>query len=158
MDDLEDADVSAIKQLMRQELTLSWSEGESADWETFAGTFLPGAALFPAARPAKTQSLNEFIERMKRLRAEGKLAAFKVTPLGCDVRVFGNVAVAFAACEMLEDESTVTREMNATVLVRENGGWRIAAQAWDVESGPNKIPDDLMRPQAAPRTLNDIGR
>lgn len=146
MDDIEDADISAIRQVMRQELSLSWSSDEGADWEAFADTFLPSAALFPAARPARTQSLDEFIDRMKRLRAEGKLAAFKVTPLGCDVRVFGNVAVAFAACEMLEGDSTVNREMNATILVRENGVWRIAAQAWDVENEANKIPDDLMRP------------
>ena len=144
--DIEDADVSAIKQVMSQELSLFWSGNKTANWEAFAGTFLPGAALFPAARPVKTQTLDQFIDRMKRLRAEGKLEAFKVSPLGCDVRVFGNVAVAFAACEMLENESTVNREINATVLVRENGVWRIAAQAWDVETGTHKIPDDLIKP------------
>lgn len=144
--DIEDADVSAIKQVMSQELSLFWSRDKNANWEAFAGTFLSGAALFPAARPVKTQTLDQFIDRMERLRAEGKLGAFKVTPLGCDVRVFGNVAVAFAACEMLENESTVNREINATVLVRENGVWRIAAQAWDVETDAHKIPDDLIKP------------
>jgi ketosteroid isomerase-like protein len=143
--DMEDPDISAIKQVMSRELSLCWSRDQNADWEAFAGTFLPDAALFPAARPVKTQTLDQFIERMKRLRAEGKLEAFKVTPLGCDVRVFGNVAVAFAACEMLENESTVNREINATVLVRENGSWRIAAQAWDTESGAHKIPGDLVK-------------
>ena len=147
--DIEDADVSAIKQVMSQELSLFWSRDKNANWGAFAGTFLPGAGLFPAARPVKAQTLDQFIERMKRLRAEGKLGAFEVTPLGCDVRVFGNVAVAFAACEMLENESTINREINATVLVRENGTWRIAAQAWDVETGAYKIPDDLIKPNPA---------
>lgn len=144
--DTDDADVAAIKQLMRQELSLSWSTGQSADWEAFAGTFLPSAALFPAARPTKPQTLDQFLDRMKRLQAEGKLASFKVSPLGCDVRVFGNVAVAFAACELLENESTITHEVNATVLVRESGGWRIAAQAWDVDSGGRSLPEELIQP------------
>jgi hypothetical protein len=147
--DIEDADVSAIQQVMSQELSLSWSRDKNADWEAFAGTFLPGAALFPAARPVQMQTLDHFIDRMKRLRAEGKLGAFEVTPLGCYVRVFGNVAVAFAACEMLENESVVNREINATVLVRENGIWHIAAQAWDIETGEHKIPDDLVKPRQA---------
>lgn len=138
-----DADIAAIEQLMRQELSLSWNRDTDADWDRFAGTFLPDAALFPAARPVKPQTLVHFLDRMKRLRAEGTLSSFKVTPLGCDVRVFGNVAVAFAACELLENESVINREVNATVLVREDGAWRIAAQAWDVETGTQKIPDDL---------------
>lgn len=141
----EDTDVSAIRQLMRQELSIGWSGEKAPDWDVFANTFLPGAALFPAARPVKTQTLDQFIERMKRLREEGKLASFEVTPLGCDVRVFGNVAVAFAACEMLENGSAINREVNATVLVRESGIWRIAAQAWDVESRALELPDDLAR-------------
>jgi ketosteroid isomerase-like protein len=142
----EDADVSAIRQVMRQELSLVWSSDEDADWKAFADTFIPEAALFPAARPVRTQTLDHFIDRMKRLRADGTLMAFKVTPLGCDVRVFGNVAVAFAACELLENGTTINREVNATILVRENGGWRIAAQAWDVETDAQKIADDLIKP------------
>lgn len=144
----EEADVAAIKQLMSQELSLVWSRAKDTDWDRFTGTFLPGAALFPAARPVKTQTLDRFVDRMKQFRNEGKLETFEVTPLGCDVRVFGNVAVAFAACELHENRSTINREINATVLVRENGGWRIAAQAWDVETDAHKIPDDLKRKTA----------
>jgi hypothetical protein len=141
--DSEDTDVSAIKRVMSQELSITWNCEKAADWDAFADTFLPGASLFPAARPVKTQTLDQFIGRMKRLRDEGQLESFDVTPLGCDVRVFGNVAVAFAACEMLENGSIINREMNATVLVRENGIWRIAAQAWDIESSAHQIPTDL---------------
>jgi hypothetical protein len=146
--DTDDADIAAIKQLMRQELSLSWTSGQPPNWEGFAGTFLPSAALFPAARPTKAQTLDQFLDRMKRLLAEGKLASFKVTPLGCDVRIFGNVAVAFAACELLENESTITNEVNATVLVREDAGWRIAAQAWDVDTGGRSLPEDLVTPDS----------
>ena len=136
--------VSAIKRVMRRQFgSLSWSREKEADWNGFADTFLPGAALFPAARPVKPQTVDEFMERMKRLRAAGTLATFEETPLGCEVRVFGNVAVAFAACEMLENGSTVTRDVSATILVRENGDWRIAAQAWDIENEDRKIPGHL---------------
>jgi hypothetical protein len=136
--------VSAIKRVMgRQFRSLSWSREKEADWNGFAETFLPGATLFPAARPVKLQTVDDFMERMKRLRAEGKLATFEETPLGCEVRVFGNVAVAFAACEMLENGSTVTRDVSATILVRESGNWRIAAQAWDIENEDRKIPAHL---------------
>jgi hypothetical protein len=48
-----------------------------------------------------------------------------------------------AKCELLENESTINREINATILVRENGVWRIAAQAWDLETGASKIPARL---------------
>lgn len=143
---VDDPDVLAIRQLMRQELSLHWERGKQANWDAFAGTFLPGAALFPAARPVQPQTLGQFMQRMQGLQADGTLAAFRVTPLECEVKVFGNVAVAFAACELLENESVVNREMNATVLVRENGAWRIAAQAWDVEAGKQMLPAGRGKP------------
>lgn len=138
------SDLSAIRDLMRQQFeSLSWTRDRDADWSAFAGAFVPGATLFPSARPLKPQSVEQFIERMKRLKTEGKLATFEETPLGCHVRVFGNVAVAFAGCEMLENGSTVTRDVSATVLVRDNGAWRIAAQAWDIETDTKRIPEDV---------------
>lgn len=139
----EAADISAIKRVMYQELNLAWGPDKNPDWEAFASTFLSSATLFPAARPVKTQTLGQFIDRMTQLKDEGKLATFNVTPLGCEVLVFGNVAVAFAACELLENESTTNREVNATILVRENGVWRIAAQAWEIETSACEIPDHL---------------
>jgi hypothetical protein len=98
------------------------------------------------------------MERMKRLRAEGKLGTFVETPLGCEVRVFGNVALAFAACEMLENGSTVTRDVSATVLVRDNDVWRIAAQAWDIETELRKIPYDLAKRKSREATLKNRRR
>jgi hypothetical protein len=72
--------------------------------------------------------------------------SFEETPLGCTVNVFGNVAVAFAGCEMLENGSTLTRDVSAIVLVRDNGAWRIVAQAWDLENEAQKIPTELAAP------------
>ena len=43
---------------------LKWTPASQADWSTFAADFLPDASLFPAARPARPKTLDEFIERM----------------------------------------------------------------------------------------------
>ncbi len=144
----ETNDVSLIREIVRTQFgSLAWTRDEDPNWVAFAKGFLPDARLFPAARPVRPQTIDQFIERMKGLRAEGKLVSFEETPLGCAVRVFGNVAVAFAACEMLENDSTVTRDVSAIVLVRDTGTWRIAAQAWDVEAESNRIPSDLAERQ-----------
>jgi hypothetical protein len=144
----ETNDVSLIREIVRTQFGgLAWKRDEDPNWVAFAQDFLPDARLFPAARPVRPQTIDQFIERMKGLRTEGKLVSFEETPLGCMVRVFGNVAVAFAACEMLENDSTVTRDVSAIVLVRDTGTWRIAAQAWDVETESNRIPADLAERQ-----------
>src|SRR5262245_9206087 len=141
---MESEDIAAIKALVDVQFrSLAWTHEKDADWAAFARVFLPGAALLPAARPVKSQTVDQFIERMKRLRAEGKLRSFAETPLGCEVNVFGNVATAFAACEMLENGSTLTRDVSAITLVRDGGTWWIAAQAWDIESESRRIPAAL---------------
>jgi hypothetical protein len=141
---MDSEDVAAIKELVRAQFrSLAWTRDGDADWAAFGQGFFAGATLFPAARPVTPQTVDQFVDRMRRLRAEGKLASFEETPLGCTVSVFGNVAVAFAACEMLENRSTLTRDVSAIVLVRDSGTWRIVAQAWDVETESRKIPADL---------------
>jgi len=142
----ETDEVSLIREIVGMQFrSLAWTRDEDPNWVAFAQGFLPDARLFPAARPVRPQTIDQFMDRMKGLRAEGKLVSFQETPLGCAVRVFGNIAVAFAACEMLENGSTVTRDISAIVLVRDTGTWRIAAQAWDVETESNRIPGDLAK-------------
>jgi len=144
-DDEDAAVVSAIKRVMgRQFRSLSWSREKEADWNGFAETFLPGATLFPAARPVKLQTVDEFMDRMKRLRAEGKLATFEETPLGCEVRVFGNVAVAVAGCQITENDKEVSRGVEMMLLIKQEGRWRIVAQAWDMENDSKKLPSELI--------------
>jgi hypothetical protein len=41
--------------------------------------------------------------------AASKLRSFKEAPLGCQIRVFGNIAVAVAVCQITENETQVTR-------------------------------------------------
>ena len=128
-----DADVHEIRELIaRQFKSMSWAEGSAPDWARFNQDFLPGALLFPSARPAKPQTLSQFAERMSSL-VGSTLHTFEETVLGSTVRVYGNVAVAAVACENRENTSSVNRNVEMMLLVKTDGHWRIAAQAWDRE-------------------------
>lgn len=103
----------------------------------------PDAALFPSARPARPQGVPDFIAhagsvaheppRVQRARARTR------------VRVFGNVAVALAACENMENETMVTRNVEALLLTKDGGARRIAAQAWDNANAGRPVPADLTK-------------
>jgi len=137
-------DVRAIERLIaRQFGSLTWTPETSADWDAFAADFFPEATLYPAARPAQRQSVEAFVERMKGL-AGTKLRSFHETVLGTEVRVFGNVAVALAACEMTENDGQVSRGVEMLLLIKNEGVWRIVSQAWDTESPSKPIPGDLV--------------
>lgn len=106
---------------------------------------LPGAPLYAAARPVKSQSAQDFVDRMKGL-AGTKLRSFAEAVLGVEVRVFGNVAVAVAGCEITENDADVTRGVEMLLLVKDAGAWWIAAQAWDTERDGRRLPVDLLTP------------
>ena len=119
-----------------------------ADWDGFAADFLPDASLYPAARPVKRQSVASFVDRMRGL-AGTKLRSFDERVLGTEIRVFGNVAVALAACQMTENDGEVNRGVEMLLLIRNEGAWRIVSQAWDTESPTNPIPLHLVGGVAA---------
>jgi hypothetical protein len=136
-------DVQAIEAIIaRQFSSLSWTPGASADWHAFTADFLPGASLYPAARPATSQTIDGFVERMKSLVGT-TLRSFEETVLGSEVHVFGNVAVAVAACEMVENGAEVHRGVEMMLLVKDDGVWRIVSQAWDKESPSHRLPARL---------------
>ena len=83
------------------------------------------------------------MERMKGL-ALTKLRSFNEVPLGHEIRVFGNVAVAIAACQITENEAQVTRGIEMMLLVKTEGRWQIVSQAWDTEGDSKVIPADLL--------------
>jgi ketosteroid isomerase-like protein len=137
-------EIPAIQALIaRQFGSLSWSPGTPADWAGFAADFYPDAALYPAARPAKRQAVEAFVERMKSLAAT-RFRSFKENVLGTEVHVFGNVAVALAACEITENDADVNRSVEALLLIKDEGRWRIVSQAWDAESDTKPIPARLI--------------
>jgi hypothetical protein len=113
------------------------------DWSAFVADFLPGASLYPAARPAKRQTPEAFVARMRGL-AKSKLRSFKEDILGQHIRVFGNVAIAVAGCQITENGKDVNRGVEMMLLIKEDGAWRIAAQGWDTENELSKLPGDLL--------------
>lgn len=127
----------------RQFASLNWRPGTSGDWQAFASDFHSNAALYPASRPAKPQTVSAFIERMKGLSG-GTLRSFGERVLGTDIRIFGNVAMALAACEITENEEKTIRGVEAMLLVKDGGVWTIVAQSWDTERDGVTVPDDLL--------------
>ncbi len=126
-------DVEAIRALIaRQFASLSWQVGETPDLETFRGDFVENALLFASARPVRAQTVDEFSQRMQGLCGT-TLKSFVEAVTGTRIMVFGNVAMAAVACENLENSDTISRNVEMILLVKDDGVWRIAAQAWDGE-------------------------
>ena len=137
-------DVQAIEAVIaRQFASLSWTSGASADWNGFATDFFIEASLYPAARPAKRQTVEAFIDRMKSLEGT-TLRSFDETVLGTEIRVFGNVAVALAVCEMTENGAEVHHGVEMLLLIKNVGAWQIVSQAWDTESPSQPVPPRLL--------------
>ena len=136
-------DRRAIEAIIERQFgSLNWSPGRSADWQAFTADFFPDASLYPATRPVRRQTVDGFVERMKSL-VGAKLRSFKETVLGTDIHIFGNVAVALAACQITENDADVSRGVEALLLVKEEGTWRIVSQAWDTESEEKPVPEHL---------------
>jgi hypothetical protein len=145
--DEHDADIQAIEQVIaRQFASLSWAPGSTADWTAFAADFASEASLYPAARPAKRQTVEQFIHRMDGL-SRTKLRSFRETVLGTEIRVFGNVAVAVAAGEMTENDTDVNRAVEMLLLVKSEGTWQIVSQAWDSVSPLRPLPRSFASPR-----------
>lgn len=71
---------------------------------------------------------------MRGLAGDGTLRTFSERMIGVRTMIFGNVAIALAGCEMLENGDEVTRDASAFLLVKDDLSWRVAGQAWDAES------------------------
>ena len=144
MDNREgNGDEKAIRSLVGSHFRgLKWTPTAQTDWSTFAADFLPDASLFPAARPARAKTLDEFIERMNSV-AQVSLRSFEERTLGMQILVFGNVAVVLAASEMVENETEVNHDVSGYLLVKNESEWRIAAHAWDHASEQIPVPEHL---------------
>ena len=138
------ADLRAIRDLIdRQFTSMSWSMGGGPDTALFKSDLLPGAPLYPSARPVLATSDDAFTERMGEL-ARTTLTSLHERPIGKRILVFGNVAVAAAASENTENEGEVNRSVEMFLLVKSGGHWKIAGQAWDKETSGTPIPDELL--------------
>jgi hypothetical protein len=133
-------DRSAVQ---RQFGSLSWNDATPPDFDTFAADFHADANLYPSSRPSQAQTVAAFVRRMRTLAATD-LRRFDETVLGSDIRIFGNIAVATVACEQIENGSDTNRTIEMLLLVKSEGAWQIAAQAWDKSSEANPVPADLL--------------
>jgi hypothetical protein len=137
-------DIDAIKALIaRQFESLSWRAEKEADWAGFAADFVDGAPLYAAARPVAAQTVYAFVTRMKRLAAS-TLPSLQERVVASEVTVSGNVAVAMAVCEMVENGAEVNRNVEMLLLVKDEGRWRIAAQAWDRAGVGRELSEELV--------------
>lgn len=147
-----DEDLHAIRALITAQFAaLQWSPESAPDFAPFLADFVADAPMYPSRRPLSALTPAAFCARLAGLREDGTLAHFRERPLGIEIAVFGNVAVALAGCEMVENDRQVTRDVSALLLVKEAGRWRIAAQAWDLERPDQPLPARLALPaQQAP--------
>jgi ketosteroid isomerase-like protein len=76
------------------------------------------------------------------------LRSFREEVIGTHVHVFGNVAVAVAACEITENDADVNRGVEMLLLVRDEDQWRIVSQAWDTVNPSKPIPAFLAAGQS----------
>lgn len=127
----------------RQFANLTWSPKRNGGWCEFASDFLDGAPLFPAARPVESTTVPDFVSRMQSL-SKTSIRKLDERCSGVKIHLYGNVAVAMAVCELVENDINVSRNVEALLLVKSAGEWKIAAQGWDSESNDNPIPADLL--------------
>lgn len=128
--DADRAEIAAL--IARQFRALCWDETTPPDTAALSAAYLPGAPLYASARPAKPQSAQAFADRMAGLRDSGALPVFEEKGRGLHIWVAGKVAVALAGCEMHENQTNVTEDISAFLLLRNPDGWAIAGQAWDI--------------------------
>jgi hypothetical protein len=133
------AEIEAIRALVdRQFKSVSWGQDGMPDWSAFTADFVSQAPLYASARPVHPQSVQEFAESMNGLVGTS-LESFHERALESVVHVFGNVAVAVVVCENIENAAETNRTVEMMLLVKDEGVWRIAAQAWDQESASNPV-------------------
>jgi hypothetical protein len=124
------AEIAAL--IARQFRALCWDDITPPDTAALTAAYLPAAPLYASARPAKPQTSQQFADRMAGLRDSGALPVFQEKGRGLHIWIAGSVAVALAGCEMHENQSEVTEDISAFLLVRNPHSWAIAGQAWDI--------------------------
>tara|TARA_B100000029_G_scaffold68877_1_gene61281 strand:+ start:5901 stop:6161 length:261 start_codon:yes stop_codon:yes gene_type:complete len=80
---------------------------------------------------------------MKSLPETG-LKSFEQSMLSAEVHVFGSVAIAFGVRRNLENGTDEIRGIEAYLLVKDDGSWKIASQTWDTENDSQIIPEYLL--------------
>jgi hypothetical protein len=136
-------DEEAIRTLIGEHFeAMRWEPGTNPDWDRFRADFIPEAHLFGAARPVQARTVDSFIERMETV-ARKNLHIFEEHTRGMKILRFGDIAVALAMSELLENGEEENHDISGYLLVKSEGRWSIAAHAWDQASNEKPVPDDL---------------
>ncbi len=128
----EASDYKKIQTLIYQQFeSLQWTDTTQANWPLFESGFNECATLFPAKRPVAPITPKQFQQRMSNLKTKNILFSFNEKVTACDIRIYGNIATAIVGCEMQENNSTYTHDVNIMILLKNENQWRIVSQAWD---------------------------
>lgn len=126
--------------------------GEDRDWDRFRSIFVPGAVLIPDTEQTGGEflvlSVDEFISWVDDWEAQtapiGSAAdrGFYEEPVHAVEHRYGNVVQIMSTYQtrFADSDNVLERGINAFTLVFDGEGWRIAAVAWDEESGAGPIP------------------
>lgn len=138
------SDYAEIERLLEESLRqISWDDASEPDWESFFASYLETAMLIPSERPARCVTPRDFRLTMDEQRLTGKLVSLEERPVKTFIRIFGNVAIAQVAFGAKVNSGPEKYGVNAFLLVKSGGGWKVAAVAWDNASDELPLPDDL---------------
>jgi hypothetical protein len=138
-------DVQAIARLLENAFdAISWTPEKAPDWATFFAPYLDGANLVPSARPAVLTDPDTFRTRMDAQRDDGALSHLEEQSAGLFVKVFGSIAIAANAFRGQVNRSAEIGGVNMYLLVKTDGGWKIACVAWDNSSPDQPIPEEFL--------------
>lgn len=124
---------------------------EERDWDRLRALFLPGARfvlvrwLSPDGEESevlRSWDVEGFIETARGFYRE---SSFYEREIAHEIDRFGNVAQVFSTYESrvdADDDTPVSRGINAVQVVFAEDRWWIARLVWDVESPSNPIPPE----------------
>jgi len=129
---------------------LSGPADDARDWEAVRSLFVPGAllhselALADGSRQSGKWTVGEFCEAAAAEYAEN---GFWEREIAARVECFGNIAQVWTTYESRvgsPDSEPVGRGINAVLLLRQDGAWRIAGLVFQIERGTSGIPEDYL--------------
>jgi hypothetical protein len=146
-DPIHVASVSAIIKALYD--SISFKQGETADWKKLRSLFIPdGRLLVPKRSLSDSESLTveQFVERGK-IVFESEVfrnKGFRETETARREEAFGFIRHIFSAYEAVLsdiDDTVIGRGVNSIQLLWESERWWVVSMVWDDERPDNPMPD-----------------
>ncbi len=146
-DPLHVASVSAIIKALYD--SISFKQGETADWKKLRSLFIPdGRLLVPKRSLPDSVSLTveQFVERGKVVFQSDMFRdkGFRETEIARREEAFGSIRHIFSAYEAVLsdiDDTVIGRGINSIQLLWESERWWVVSMVWDDERPDNPMPD-----------------